>query len=176
MHKLQLRLESYWRLELFNAVLLPAIAIYALAVTGQAIGLLGISCLIPTSALLIAGGCYWRAKARQLRRVRSNLDSTLYWLDRLQYPLLVSCITVSLLCVADLSLLRFSVSTGDRVVAIVATTLGILEYINYYQRQLQHFDHAPDFLRLLNGKGFRKSQLRADLERFRKQTRSRSPQ
>jgi hypothetical protein len=170
MHKLQLRLESYWRMELFNAVLVPFIAIEVLVVTGQAIGLLCISCLVPTVALLIAGGCYWRLKARQLRRVRSSLYSTFYWLDRIQRPLLVSCIAVSLLCIVDLSILRLSVSTGDRLVAIVSTILAILEYINYYHRQLQHFDHAPDFRRLFSGRGFRKSQMRADLERFRHQT------
>lgn len=165
MHKLQQRLEGYWRLELFNAVLLPVVAILVLAVNDQTIGPLGISCLVPMSALLIAGGCYWRAKVRQISRDRSNIDSTLYWLDRVRLPLLASLIAVSFLCVADLLFLRFSVSTGDRWVAILATTLAILEYINYYHRQLQHFDHVPDFLRLLSGRGFRKSQLRADLER-----------
>jgi hypothetical protein len=37
--------------------------------------------------------------------------------------------------------------------------LAILEYINYYHYQLQHFDHAADFARLLSGRGFRRSHL-----------------
>ncbi|MFO0816315.1 MAG: hypothetical protein U1A77_00150 [Pirellulales bacterium] len=164
MNKLQQRLEGYWRLELFNAVLLPVVAILVPTVNGQSIGPIGISCLVPMSGLLIVGGCYWRAKFRQIKD-RSNIDSTLYWLDRVRLPLLASLIVASLLCVADLFFHRFSVSTGDRWVAILATALAILEYINYYHRQLQHFDHAPDFLRLLRGRGFRKSQLRADLDR-----------
>lgn len=167
MRKLERRLESYWRLELLNAVLLPGAALIVLAVAGQAIGPLGVSCLAVMSALLIAGGCYWRAKAGQLTRVRSNIDPTLQWLDRFNVPFMVSCIAVALLCLADLLFFRCAVSTGDRLVANLAATLAILEYINYYHRQLQHFDHAPDFLRLLNGRGFRKSQLRSDLERFR---------
>ncbi len=171
MHKLQRRLEGYWRLELLNAALLPVTAIFVLAETGQAIGALCISCLVLMSALLIAGGWYWRAKARQFRRVQSNIGSTLFWLARLQVPLLASCIAVSLLCVADLLLFRLSASLGDRLVAILATILAILEYINYFHRQLQHFDHAPDFLRLLRGRGFRKSRLQVDLERYRNQTR-----
>lgn len=55
---------------------------------------------------------------------------------------------------------------ADRIVASVAATLAALEYVNYYRRQLQHFDHAADFRRLKEGRGFRKSQLRSDLERF----------
>jgi hypothetical protein len=54
MNKLQLRLEDYWRTAVLNAALLPAIAIYAMAVTGQAIGPLCVSCLVPTSVLLMA--------------------------------------------------------------------------------------------------------------------------
>lgn len=169
--KLRQRLEAYWRLELGNAALLPATAIVVLHATDQAIGLLGVACLVAMSALLIVGGCYWRAKAMQLRHVRFRIDGTLYWIDRVQLPLLASCIVVSLLCIADLSLLRLSVSTGDRLVAITAATVAILEYINYYHRQLQHFDHAPDVQRLWRGRGFRRSQMRGDLERFRSQTR-----
>jgi hypothetical protein len=43
----------------------------------------------------------------------------------------------------------------------------MLEYVNYYHRQLQHFDHAADWKRLLAGRGFRVSQMAADLQRLR---------
>jgi hypothetical protein len=173
MHALQRRLEGYWRMELLNAIFLPAAALFVLAELGQAIGPLCGACLVPMAALLIAGGCYWRAKARQLSRARSNIDSTLLWLDRLERPLLVGCLAATMLCVADLAGWRLSVSAGDRWMAVVATALANLEYINHYHRQLQHFDHGPDFQRLLNGRGFRKSQMRGDLERFRNSSHAR---
>ena len=62
-----------------------------------------------------------------------------------------------------------STSFGDRLAATICSTLAVLEYINYYHRQLQHFDHAADFKRLLTGKGFRKSQMAIDLCRYRLQ-------
>ena len=62
---------------------------------------------------------------------------------------------------------QISVSLGDRIAATVCGLLAALEYINYYHRQLQHFDNAADFKRLMSGRGFRRSQMAADLERFR---------
>jgi len=43
----------------------------------------------------------------------------------------------------------------------------VLEHVNYYHRQLQHFDHWPDFKRLITGRGFRRSQLSVDLDDWR---------
>jgi hypothetical protein len=41
--------------------------------------------------------------------------------------------------------------------------LAVLEYVNYYHRQLQHFDNKADFRRMLAGKGFRQSWMARDL-------------
>jgi hypothetical protein len=43
----------------------------------------------------------------------------------------------------------------------------VLEYINYYVVQLQHFDHASDFKRLLSGRGFREAHLAKALRAYR---------
>lgn len=165
--QLQQRLEGYWRIELFNVGLLPATAVFVLLASDQTIGPQSILCLMVMSALLIAGGCYWRAKARKFKQDQCSLQRTLYWLDRLQLPMLISVVAVLFLCLCDLLFVRISLSQGDRIVSILATALAILEYVNYYHRQLQHFDHWRDFLRLISGRGFRKSHLRADLDRFR---------
>jgi hypothetical protein len=58
----------------------------------------------------------------------------------------------------------WSVGPADRYVAMGCAVLAALEYINYYHRQLQHFDNREDFQRLLSGKGFRKSWMARDLE------------
>ena len=55
---------------------------------------------------------------------------------------------------------------GDRWVALAAAVLAALEYVNYYHRQLQHFDNFADIKRLLTGRGFRRSQMARDLERY----------
>jgi hypothetical protein len=49
----------------------------------------------------------------------------------------------------------------------VLTVLAMLEYINYYHRQLQHFDNAADLKRLLSGKGFKRSHMARELAAFR---------
>ncbi len=60
-------------------------------------------------------------------------------------------------------------NTGwDQGVATFAAVLALLEYVNYYHRQLQHFDHGPDFKRLLAGKGLRPSQMAKDLKDYRR--------
>ena len=58
----------------------------------------------------------------------------------------------------------WSAGLADRNVATACAVLAVLEYVNYYHRQLQHFDSREDFRRLLSGKGFRKSWLARDLE------------
>jgi len=63
-----------------------------------------------------------------------------------------------------------AVSTGERWVMAVSAVLAGLEYINYHHRQLQHFDHWPDFQRLITGRGFQPSQMARDLGRFQAQS------
>jgi hypothetical protein len=53
---------------------------------------------------------------------------------------------------------------ADQIAATACAALAALEYVNYYHRQLQHFDSWADFKRLLAGKGFRKSWMARDLE------------
>lgn len=70
-------------------------------------------------------------------------------------------------CLASWMTGEFALSLGDRITASIAASLAMLEYVNYYHRQLQHFDHAADWKRLLEGRGFRASQMATDLQRLR---------
>jgi hypothetical protein len=56
---------------------------------------------------------------------------------------------------------------ADQICATAAAVLAALEYVNYYLRQLQHFDNRADFERLLSGKGLRRSQMARDLDALR---------
>jgi hypothetical protein len=53
------------------------------------------------------------------------------------------------------------------VVSLLLALLAILEYVNYYRVQLQHFDHAADFKRLVTGRGFRRSHLAKAIAAYR---------
>jgi len=154
-------------MELFCVVLIPATAVLLLITFRQKISPTSGMCMLVMSALLIVGGCYWRAKLSQLDGDADALDRVLAWAGRLQLPILSCVIIAILLCVADLFFVKLCASRGDRIAAIGATVMAVLEYINYYHRQLQHFDHMPDFRRLIAGRGFRKSQMCRDLERYR---------
>ena len=56
--------------------------------------------------------------------------------------------------------------TGEIVVGDYAAR-AIVRIRRDFHRQLQHFDHRPDFRRLLRGDGFRRAHLARDLARHR---------
>ena len=162
------RLESYWRLEAFNAVGIPLMSWGLLVVFGGRPGWLSVIAAVPMTLLLAIGSAYWRAKLHQISGDRSTLDRLLPVLDRLQLPTLAAVVVAVAAVVMTLSgRLWADSSTGDRVVAVVFVALAVLEYINYYHRQLQHFDHGPDWRRLVGGRGLRRAWLAKDLARYR---------
>ena len=131
----------------------------------QAVGLaLALAC-VPMCGLLILGGLYWRAKLHQLEGRRDTLNHILEQAVRWRMPLLATSLAAIVLAImawtADLA-----ASTGERWAVTIAALLAALEYVNYYHSQLQHFDHWPDFQRLISGRGFQPSQMAMDLKRF----------
>ncbi len=118
--------------------------------------------------LLIIGAVYWRAKLQQVEGREGPLSSTLSLISFLQLPSLALTL-IGLAAVAFAWAQPEHFSNGrERWVATFAAVMALLEYINYYHRQLQHFDHLPDFKRLLAGKGLRPSQLAKDLRAHRR--------
>ncbi|WP_432201354.1 hypothetical protein ACRAQ7_03930 [Erythrobacter sp. W53] len=155
------RLTGYWKMEAGNVVLVPAIMLFLASCN---VGIVSFVAIAPMMALLVVGAAYWRAKLRQIEHGISP-DDTVRWIAALNIPLgLASAIAVASSFAAWI-IPRVAIGTPDRWVATVAAILAVLEYINYYHRQLQHFDHLADWKRLLSGGGFRKSQLRQDIDR-----------
>ena len=155
------RLAWYWQAEAANVVLVPALMVW---LSNGQLGLPAVLAIVPMCALLVAGTTYLRGKYRQLT-ARVPLDRAQAWLAAAQLPLLAGTL-VALAVMAwawfEPALIR---GPAERWVITVAAILAALEYVNYYHRQLQHFDNASDLRRLLTGRGFRPSQLRRDLER-----------
>lgn len=128
------------------------------------LGLPALLAIVPMCALLVAGATYLRAKYQQLNR-GLPIDHALLGLAAAQIPLLAG-VLIALATMAWVWLYPIRVGTlAERWTVTVAALMAALEYVNYYHRQLQHFDNANDWKRLLRGKGFRKSPLRRDLER-----------
>lgn len=162
---LQRRLEGYWRLEGFNVLLVPAIALY-LAWPPQGAGAIALLLTLVTNALLLlAGAAYWRASLRRLRGDAATMRALLPRLDRAQRPILLLVFASGIATVAAALVDGWTTSV---IVATGAAVLAALEYINYYRVQLQHFDHAPDFARLLRGRGWRAAHMGRDLAAWRR--------
>ena len=159
------RLSSYWKLEVGNAALIPAIMVFLCWRADQAIGLgLALAC-VPMCGLLVLGGLYWRAKLHQLEGRFDTLDAFLPQAHKWRLPLLA---TTALACVLAVGVwfADLAASTGERWAITAAAILAALEYVNYYHRQLQHFDNWPDFQRLITGRGFQRARMARDLDKF----------
>ncbi|TRD11144.1 hypothetical protein FGU71_04275 [Erythrobacter insulae] len=166
--KLISRLTGYWRIEAANALLVP---VFMVLVADGRIGVGSIAAILPMMALLIIGAAYWRAKLHQIEHGTSP-DKTVKWIAALDFPMAIASAVAIAVCISLWSIDGLAVGTADRWVATAAAVLAALEYINYYHRQLQHFDHWADWKRLIAGGGFRKSQLRQDIDRLKITARS----
>lgn len=165
--KIETRLSSYWKMEIGNVILVPIAMIFFAQIAGSPVGWVSLFTMIPMCGLLVVGGLYWRGKHQQLTKDRTLLDSTLKLAHQTQVPLLILTILASLIAALAWGPFPFTKGTGDRIVATIAAVLAALEYINYYHRQVQHFDHMTDFKRLITGRGFRPSQMSQDLRQWR---------
>lgn len=160
------RLEPYWKMEAGNAVALPLLVV--LLSRGQ----LSWVSLVPMAAmvlLLVIGALYWRGKVRQLKGEGQDWTGLLQTLARLQLPVLVLTLAGCGTALAGWIAADFAAGTADRIAASFCAVLAALEYVNYYHRQLQHFDNKADFKRMLAGKGFRPSWMARDLAALRKE-------
>lgn len=154
-------------MELANVLLMPALFLFLAYTIEFGLGRVSYFSFIPMMGLLWIGGLYWRGKYYQLSGNKAPLNNAMSWADRAQGMLIFLTLISIGWVVFEWIHPTFSKGTGDRVVASLATSLAVLEYVNYYHRQLQHFDHKPDLQRLMAGKGFRRSQMSVDLKNWR---------
>ncbi len=161
------RLSGYWRLELANVVLVPVLTIILAMILGARPGVLTIIAIPANVVLLAVGGLYWRAKLHRISGQPETLRELLPTIDRLQVVSQLLTFLALLAAVVGWAAPALSRGRGDQVLTTVFAVLALAEYVNYYHRQLQHFDHTPDFFRLLKGRGFRRSHLAVDLARWR---------
>ena len=163
--KLKQRLSGYWKMEAWNVVLLPAFLLFVARWNLSWISVLNI---IPMMLLLVVGAYYWRAKLKHLENRSYPFSGAMRLISISQVPLLMLTLIASLALIYAWVIPGHFKSNWDQGVATFAAVLSVLEYVNYYHRQLQHFDHGPDFKRLLSGKALRASQMAKDLKTYRK--------
>jgi len=160
------RLQTYWRLEAANVVMLPAMVLFMVWGSGGTPHLALAVALAVNAVLLVIGACYWRIA---LLRIEGDPRPFEHWLPRLAaaepFALVLTVLTVAVTA--------FDLATGggtwpaERIAAVAMTTLAVLEYVNYYRFQLQYFDHAPDFAALLKRKALKRAHMARDIAEWR---------
>jgi len=164
---LEKRLSSYWKMEIGNIILVPLCMIILAFTSGSPVGWVSYLTMVPMCGLLLVGGFYWRGKHSKLNGDPSHLGKALKLAHWTQFPLLILTVFACGLTIFAFVFPGHARGTGDLFVAASAAILAALEYVNYYHRQIQHFDHKADFKRLFAGQGFRRSQMSQDLRRWR---------
>ncbi|HCF24490.1 MULTISPECIES: hypothetical protein [unclassified Novosphingobium] len=159
------RLEPYWKMEAGNAVILPLVALLLSKGKVSWVGLLPMAAMV---VLLVIGALYWRGKVRLLKQEADEWPGLMRLLARSQWPALILTLLGCAAMLASWILPGLALGMADRWVATGCAVLALLEYINYYHRQLQHFDNKADFRRMLAGQGFRQSSMARDLAAWRK--------
>ena len=156
---------NYAAMEALNIVLMPGVAWFFGRPDSLAQWAAMLAASAATAWFLAIGTLYWRGLARRLAgRDRGSLDKALavaHWAERPGVAL------IGIAIVATAAALTVDGATRASIAALLLSVLAILEYGNYYHRQLQHFDNAADLKRLLSGAGLKRSHMARDLAVFR---------
>jgi uncharacterized membrane protein len=150
-------------MEAGNILLLPGFALFTAYRLKEPLGPAFLIAALPAVLLLAAGAAYWRSKYRLLA-LSVPAEPVVRHLARAQTVLLLLTGVGVAAALAAWLLPDFTASRVDRWAATVAAALAVLEYVNYYHVQLQHFDRITDLRRLFTGRGFRRSHLRRDID------------
>ena len=170
--KLLKRLEGYWKLEALNVFLVPGFGIGIVFFwLGSPIRFSLVLALIATSWLLVLGTIALRIMLWDFKKDPACSEYWLPFLHRAQPSAFVLILIADIVAITDF-VLSYAAITASHYAAIAFALLATLEYINYYHRQLQHFDNAADFQRLITGRGFRKSHLARALSAWRAQSKN----
>ena len=147
---------------------IPALAVYLALKSGgrisAALVLSGLAC----SLLLLIGTIVLRMLLRKARGEANATADRIPLLLRMRWPAIALCVAAAGANGAEwlsgsLQLLAAYVAPA------VLLLLAVLDYVNYYHVQLQHFNHAPDWQRLISGRGFRRSHLAREIECWKRE-------
>ena len=157
---------AYSQLEAMNVMLVPGLAIWFGWPRTLVEALALISSIVATAGLLVVGTIYWRAVDRRLKaRAPAGFADAMLFADQAERPMMLATIVATIMAVVAFTLVGLSRSV---IVAGVMTLLAVLEYVNYYHRQLQVIDNAPDFRRLVVTGRLKKAHMARDLAAYRR--------
>lgn len=159
------RLDHYWKMEAGCALLFPLLSILLFPPQSVEEACALMVSLVACCSLLLLGALYWRAAVKRIDGDSAPISKIVGFAERWQKRLL----GLSLAAAAASAALLLTRGVGPAALASIGLSLlACLEYVNYYHVQLQNFDHAPDFRRLVRGRRLRRSHLAADLAALRR--------
>jgi hypothetical protein len=165
------RLKPYWKMEAVNVLSIPFFAWILIRVCfGGQITIAVIASTVATAFLLVVGTFAWKMVVDRLEGNPASEKTWTPWLDLARWPAIL-LIMIALIATAAEALSTLPRNSASLIGASLLCVLAILEFVNYYHVQLQHFDHAEDFQRLLSGKGFRESHLSKSIRTYRQRSR-----
>lgn len=159
------RLTPYWKMEAANVLVVPIAAAFAIGYFKDAVSTPVVLTMLSCSLLLVVGTFALRMHLEDAKGNRTFGERVLPLLSAAQWPSLA--VATLGLCAAGYERLADGQWSASAVVATFLAVLTMLEYVNYYVVQLQHFDHKSDLKRLFSGKGFRRSHLAKALQKHR---------
>ena len=162
----------YGTIEAMNVLLVPAAALFFAPPGDSVEAAVLAAAILPTCALLTVGAVYWHALSRRLKGDRGLLQRWLPAADKAERPLVALLFVAFAACAAGVLLRSF---TWPIIAALVLTLLAILEYVNYYHLQLQHFDNWSDFKKLVTTGRLRRAHSARDLAAYRTSTKTIRP-
>lgn len=158
------RLRSYWKMEAGCALLIPALVLWLWPAKAPVEAVALALALIPTVLLLLLGASYWRAALQRAEGHPAALATVVRIADRFERPAQLLVLLAAL--AAGIAALARG-WTPPVIAAAACAGLAVLEYVNYYQVQIQNFDHGPDLKRLMARRGLRRAHLARDLAVYR---------
>ena len=134
-------------MEAANVVLVPALALFLGSPEIIVEWIAWAVASVAASSLLVVGAIYWFAVSRRLRGDRALFQRWLVIADKVERPIVLLVGAATLAVAAALAMEGW---TAAVIAALVLAVLAVLEYVNYYRWQLQHFDNWADFRRLVS--------------------------
>ena len=150
-------------MEAANTVAIPFFVVWAVGKSGQTISFPLIIAMAAACFMLLIGTFALRIHLETAKGLRSFAQRWVPWLSKAQWPALIMVVTA--VAGTGFQLWVDGHRSGVTIATVACSLLAMLEYINYYHRQLQNFDHMPDLKRFMGGGGFRQSHLAKVLRR-----------
>lgn len=158
------RLNKTYKMERSHAfITFPAIAIYLLFTRSPLDILFLLYGLILCIFILIQGQYYFKLKLQSLKGITFDQNRSLLFFRKAKKLNLIFIVLIPFVFTLQLFLNNWTIKTENMIYwAIIANVFGILEHINYYNRQLM-IDNSSDLNYVVKNRKLKIASLAKDL-------------